>query len=171
MSDNAGNSAGATTKHFNVNKDQITGSAELELLNPPVGGITRTVTFVATGGTQKTWNVPVDFAAASSTGTYTLTDVPSGTTDLSAKSAWNLRSKITVSWGVDGQGTADFVGSDKLLGGDLNGDNIVNTLDYTIYATNYNTTNDVADINGDGAVNTLDYNLISVNFFKNGEAP
>jgi len=171
VSDNAGNSASATTKHFNINKDQITGTVELELLNPPTGGITRTVTFVATGGIQKSWDVPVAFAAASSTGTYTLTDVPSGTTDVSAKTAWNLRSKVTVSWGANGQGTADFVGADKLLGGDLNGDNIVNTLDYTIYATNYNTTNDVADINGDGFVNTLDYNLISVNFFKNGEAP
>ncbi len=171
VSDNAGNSASAATKHFNINKDQITGTVELELLNPPVGGITRTVTFVATGGAQKSWDVPVDFAAASSTGTYVLTDVPSGTTDLSAKTAWNLRSKIAVSWAANGQGTADFVGADKLLGGDLNADNIVNTLDYTIYATNYNTTNDVADINGDGFVNTLDYNLISVNFFKNGEAP
>jgi len=141
VSDNAGNEANATPKHFNINKNQVTGS--------------------------KQWTLTLSFSGG--VASYVLTDVPDGTTHVSAKTAWNLRRKLPVSLDGDGQGTANFTGSDKLLGGDINGDNIVNTLDYTIYAVNYLTTNAVADIDGDGVVNTTDYTLISANFFKAGD--
>jgi parallel beta-helix repeat protein len=170
VSDNAGNPASAASKTFNINKNQVTGTVELQSLNPPTGGITRTVRFVANGGT-KTWDISVSFAAGSPTGSYTLTDVPDGTTALSAKAAWNLRRKLTgLSLDLDGQLTGvNFTGGSKLLGGDINGSNGINILDYSVLKTNWFTTNAVADINGDSMVNLPDYSIMKSNFFQKGD--
>ncbi|GMU20278.1 MAG: hypothetical protein AMXMBFR13_03750 [Phycisphaerae bacterium] len=299
------------TDTFLVNKNQITGLVELESLNPPVGGITRNVTFVANGG-AKTWTIPVSFAQGSPIGTYTLADVPDGTTSLSAKTGWNLRRKLDVTigevvstvgdvsatitkthgaegvtfdvvvhttgphygaglaigtsadypnasfqvyfadfsdqqWHYQDYGTgwngpdtttlptgfsasgnasgntfsitvpysalggsgvayywslqvrtnllgrypeswipwsgdtstfaksdgsqllADFTGDAKLLGGDINGSNSINVLDYSILKTNWFSHNVVADITGDGDVNMTDYSVLKTNWFKVGD--
>ncbi len=54
--------------------------------------------------------------------------------------------------------------------GDLNGDNVVNALDYNILLADFGKTGTVgftpADINKDGKVNILDYNLLSANYGK-----
>jgi hypothetical protein len=167
--DKAGN-ASPDTATFNINKHEITGTVELESLAPPTGGITRTVTFAATGGAStKTWDIPVAFAAGSATGTYLLIDVPAGTTNLSAKSAWSLRRKVAVSY-TDDRAVVSFTGGAKLLGGDINGSNSVNVLDYSILKTNWFTSNSVADINGDGIVNLTDYTIQKSNWFQVGMA-
>jgi hypothetical protein len=132
------------------------------------GGL-RDVTFVATGGTAKTWVKTVDFGTGD-TGTVSLEDVPNGTTGLSAKTAWNLRSKVAVAFSGTGVGTADFTGADQLPGGDLNGDNVVNTLDYSILRFNWFETAPIADIDGNGPVNTTDYNILQLNFYTAGDA-
>ena len=171
VTDKAGNVAADATDTFEINKNKITGTVELQSLNPPTGGITRTVTFVANGGT-KTWDISVNFAAGSPTGSYTLTDVPTGTTALSAKAAWNLRRKLT-GLSLDGNGQltgVNFTGGSRLLGGDINGSNGINILDYSILKTNWFTTNAVADINGDGSVQFLDYSIMKSNFFQKGDA-
>lgn len=170
VTDRAGNMA-TDSDTFNINKHEITGTVELEGLNPPTGGITRTVRFVATGGASaKTWDIAVPFAAGSATGTYLLTDVPAGTTYLSAKTAWNLRRQIGVTY-VDDRATGDFTGTNTLLGGDLNESNSVNVLDYSIMKMNWMTSNPVADIDGSGTVNVDDYNLMKGNWFGLGDAP
>jgi len=165
VSDSAGNSESATAKHFNINKNQATGQVELESFV----GTSRAVTFVATGGTAKSWTLTLSFSGGAAS--YTLTDIPAGTTGISAKTAWNLRQKLAVTLDGDGQVTGvNFTGADKLLGGDLNGDNFVNILDYSVLKNNWYTTNPVADINGDGQVQTQDYSLLRSNFFKRGDA-
>jgi hypothetical protein len=98
VADRAGNTAADTDNYLVLNKNQITGLVELESLNPPAGGVIRNVTFAANGG-AKTWTIPVSFAQGSAIGTYTLTDVPDGTTSLSAKTDWNLRRKLGVTIG------------------------------------------------------------------------
>ena len=103
------------------------------------------------------------------TGTYELNDVPVDTANLSAKTAWSLREKKVASLGVDGQGTCDFTGADMLRGGDLDGSNSVNILDYSIMRTNWGVAG-VADINGDGVSNILDYSIMKLYWFKVGEA-
>ncbi len=165
VTDKSGNTS-SDTDTFNINKTQVTGNVELE----GFVGTTRDVTFVSTGtGDSKTWIITVDDFGSGPTGTYTLTDVPGGTNALSAKTAWHLRSKeATVDTG-DSQLTADFTGSDMLLGGDLNGTNGINILDYSILATNWNTSNDVADIDGNGSVNTTDYSIMVGNWFVIGD--
>jgi hypothetical protein len=163
VSDNAGNSNNATPQTFNVNKNQITGQVELQSFV----GASRAVTFVATGGTKKTWTQTLTFSG--SVASYTLTDVPAGTTNLSAKAAWNLRKKLAVTLGSQGQATANFTSSAKLLGGDINGSNSINILDYSILKVNYFTSNAVADIDGNGVVNLVDYSLMKSNWFMVGD--
>jgi hypothetical protein len=169
VADKAGN-ASSDTATFNINKHEITGTVELEGLVPPAGGITRTVAFAATSGmSTKTWNVPVFFAAGQRLGTYRLTDVPADTTGLSAKTAWNLRRKVAVTYAAD-RAVVSFTGTGSmLLGGDLNGSNSINVLDYSLLRTSWYTTNPAADINGSGKVDLTDYSILKANWFKVGD--
>jgi len=72
---------------------------------------------------------------------------------------------------VNGQATVDFTGADTLPGGDINGSNSVNILDFGVLKLNWFTHNAVADINGDGDVQTMDYTILKANWFKSGDAP
>jgi hypothetical protein len=132
-------------------------------------GNSREDTFVANGGGRKEWTVLVDDFEGGAVGTFTLTDVPADTTTLSAKTDWSLRRRVSVSFDVDGQAVADFTGEAMLLGGDLNGTNGINILDYTVLKTNWYTHNAVADIDGDGDVGALDYTIMKLNWFKGGD--
>jgi len=167
LTDNAGNVLPDVTDTFNVNKNQIGGNVELE----GYVGSSRDVTFVATGGATKSWTLTLSFAGG--IGSYTLTDVPEGTTNLSAKAAWNLRTKLAAALDVDGQASADFIDADKLRGGDINGTNSINILDYSLLKISWYTaggSNDpVADISGDGQVNGNDYILMKGNWFQTGD--
>jgi len=164
VSDLAGNSASDANNWLVVNKDQITGSIELQGF---VGGV-RTVTFVA-NGSLKTWTVPVTFTGT--TGTYVLTGVPAGVTvsTLSAKTAWSLRRNIVPTNSGNGQFVADFTGAAKLLGGDINGTNSINVLDYSLMKTNWGA-GLVGDIDGNGFTGSSDYDIMKANWFKVGDA-
>ena len=165
-----------TTASFTlcVNKDQVTGLVQSEGF---IGG-NRVVTFVATGGAMtKTWNLNLSFTG--DTASYTLSDVPAGTTHISAKTAWTLRERLPVTF-VSGQATADFISdvtpgwSDAtdhyLRGGDLNGSNSIQFSDYSIMGANLFTANAVADINGDGGVDIFDYFMMAGNWFQMGDS-
>jgi len=56
-----------------------------------------------------------------------------------------------------------------LLGGDVNGDNIVNAFDYNVLENNWFLVAPVADIVGYGTVNTFDYNILENNWFIAGD--
>jgi len=163
-----------------VNINQVTGKVELErfLGTGTVPAHTRVVTFVATGGTSiKTWNLTLENTSGA-VFDYTLIDVPPGTTAISAKTAWNLREKLAVTF-TEGQATADFL-KDGVAGwsdatdhylraGDLNGSNTVNIQDYGILKLNWLATAPVADLDGSGQVNALDYAYMKLNWFKAGD--
>ena len=149
-----------------MNKNQITGTIELESFV----GTSREVVFVATGGvSDATWTITVDDFGGGATGTYTLDDVPAGTTGLSAKTAWNLRSKVGLVDQGDGQATADLTGVDHLPGGDLNGTNGINIQDYTLLKTRWLSADPLADIDGGGDVGVTDYTILKLNWFKMGD--
>jgi hypothetical protein len=150
---------------FLIDKNQITGQVELESF----GGASRMVTFVATNGATflRSWDLTLTGWASSKTN-YTLTNVPDGTTGISAKTAWNLRSKLAVTL-VGGQAIADFIGADKLPGGDLNGSNSVNVLDYSIMKSNWGS-GPAGDIDGIGGTGFVDYAIMKGNWFKAGDA-
>jgi hypothetical protein len=52
------------------------------------------------------------------------------------------------------------------LVGDINGDHIVNILDFTLLSNTFGTASSSADLNKDGIVNILDFTLLSNNFGK-----
>ena len=181
VSDSAGNSESATAKHFNVNKTQIAGTVEMDTFRDTTYAFDRVVVFKATnaGGTVlKTWPaVRVHFvndpASGRASGSYVLTDVPSGTARLSAKTAWSLRRRLAASFDGAGQATVDFTkaaGGD-LLGGDLDDSNTVIILDYSILRAHWNSYDGSADINGDGQVQLLDYSIMKNNWFGAGDPP
>jgi hypothetical protein len=178
--DSTPNIATATFKMC-VDQSQVTGSVQLEGF---VGTGTsplhsRIVTFVAstnnpTFGTNvlATWSLLLTNVSGD-TFAYTLTGVPLNANHLSAKTAWNLRSSLSLAL-VGGQATGvNFTGilpsGKQLRGGDLNGDNIINFPDYSILGSNWFTTHAVADITGDGEVNLDDYTILSRNWFTNGD--
>lgn len=158
-----------------MDTSQITGQVELQgfVGTGTVPLNTRTVTFVATGGSStKTWALPLSNASGA-VFNYTLTQVPAGTTGVSAKTDWNLRRKLTVAL-VNGQATATFTGNSKLLGGDIapgTRDNTVNSLDRNVLLGQWgnSTPGNVADINGDGSVNSLDRNILLGNWGSSGD--
>ncbi len=164
-----------------VNKTQITGQLQLDRFV----GATRDVVFVATtnwGVTNytvlKTWTNTLSFSGSHPTGggdvvggtaTYTLTGVPTGANGLSAKTAWNLRRKLSLT--VDGcsQAVADFTGDNQLNGGDMNGDNCVRLSDYLILGDNWLSFNPVADLNGNSQVDFYDYMILYLNYYTTGD--
>jgi hypothetical protein len=172
--DTLGNAGADDSAEICVNKNQISGRVELDSFT----GAARTVRFVASGGSPASWELSLSFTGG--IGSYTLVNVPDGTTALSAKTAWNLREKLTVSLDTQGQATGvDFIGdgvdgwSDAtdhyLRGGDLNADNYVNIFDYSVLKINWNTHNAVADISGDGDVQLHDYSILKNSWFKGGD--
>ena len=157
VSDVAGNSENAGSQTFNVNKNQITGQVQLEDF---VGG-TRAVSFSINGAAP----VAKTLTFTGDTAPYVLTGVPDVVTTLSAKTAWNLRKRLSFALDEDGQAVANF---ENLLGGDLNNSNTVNILDYSILKRFWYTTNPIADITGNGSVSMPDYLRLQANFFKTG---
>lgn len=175
VSDMAGNTS-TDSATFNVNKRQITGTVTFATFSTDVYAVSRDVVFVATDASDTvlaTWTETVDFTNDTGTqtasGTYLLTDVPAGVDNLSAKTAWHLRTRNE---GVSGSfdGNLQLVTDFTLLGGDLNGTNSVNILDYTLLKTNWYATYDASDINGDGTVQLRDYDLMKSNWYVKGDA-
>jgi hypothetical protein len=105
------------------------------------------------------------------TGTVPLEAVPADTAAISAKTAWNLRSKVAATFTPEGVeiGGVSLTGTDKLPGGDITGDNVVNTLDYSVLRYHWLTNDAVANINGDTIVNLADYGLLKGNFYTIGD--
>jgi hypothetical protein len=162
--DKAGNIAEATPQVFNVNKNRITGTIELDSFV----GTSRDVTFVATGGARKEWTLTVG-PFVGCVADFTLDDVPDATTALSAKTAWNLRSRVAVTLDGDGQGAADLTGADKLPGGDLDESNTVDVPDYNLMKLDWYSSAARSDINGNGGVNVTDYNIMKLNWYTTGD--
>lgn len=174
-----------TTTNFTVcvNKSQISGLVQLEGFVGTGTNVnhSRVVTFVATGETSsKTWNLLLTNVSGD-TFSYKLADVPAGTTNVSAKTAWNLRERLAVTLDGDGQAAANFV-SDGMLGwtdasdhylrgGDFNGSNTVNFTDYSTLGNSFFTFNPVPDITGDGQIDYDDYFILYLNWFTAGDPP
>jgi len=81
-------------------------------------------------------------------------DLPSGKYEVLVKRQGYLAKKVVISWPTT---TEAVVG--KLSAGDLNDDNIINSLDWSVMSNKWHSkeTNIVADINEDNIVNTLDW--------------
>ena len=111
--------------------------------------------------------------------------VPTNTTHISAKTAWNLRKRLGMEFN-SGTATVNFTGSNTLKGGDLitttvppgtiaDTDNAVTSADYLLLLGNYlqtvngNANTARADIDGDGAVTSSDYLTLLGNYLTSGD--
>lgn len=160
ITDGAGNFV-EITKGFTVNKNEIRGLVAVQSF--VVSPVNRDVTLVLDGTVSKT----VTLKFINGVAPYSFTDVDE-ITSISAKTNWTLRKKISgISW-VDGQCTASFTGSNILLGGDLDGDNLTNTIDYTILRNAWGV-GSRGDINGDGLCDNADYLILKLNWYKKGD--
>jgi hypothetical protein len=179
-----------------VNKTQVSGLVQLEGFTGEAVGHSRVVTFVATTnwmvGTNiqstvlKTWNLTLTNESGD-TFSYQLTGVPVDANGLSAKTAWNLREKLALTFDGNGQAAADFVsdgtggwsdatdhylrGADivQAPAGQYGTFNIVNVDDYSLLGTYWTLANTTADVTGDGYVNVVDYSILAFNFYDVGD--
>ncbi len=148
----------------------VTGLVELEGFRGTATAHSRTVTFAATGGAQtKIWTQSLTNVTGA-TFAFALDDVPAATTHLSAKTNWNLRRRVPVTFDPNGIAAANLTGTTKLPAGDISGDNRVTASDYIIFRNAWFTANTQADLNGDGTAQTLDYVLLRANWFAAGDA-
>jgi len=172
VTDRSGNTTTTPLGEITINKNVVTATIDLEGL--VAGPVTRNVTFVFTDN-----NVVVDTRTQSvvftnGVGTVTFTDVNGETDMLSAKAATHLRERVPVVF-TNGQSSVSYTGANELPGGDLNGDNIVNMLDYAVLRFYWlNVVGTVpaaaaAEINGNGSVNLTDYQILQSNFYQQGD--
>ena len=175
---NAINTATSVVVSLVVTNLKVTGQVALEEYAGPMrnGSGTRTVTFMATDGggvVLATWDVSLSFAPGTpgvSLATYTITNMPLTTARLSAKTAWSLRKRQAVTF-ANYAATANYTGSNKLGGGDLDGSNSVALADYYRVAAAWYTVNAAADIDGSGLVDAADYMLLASHWGESGDSP
>jgi hypothetical protein len=76
-----------------------------------------------------------------------------------------------ISSGVDLRNTTSVlnVNFPTLPAGDFNGDQLINSLDFSFMNDNWNVANNLADVNKDGVVNSLDFAYVSNNWLSSGE--
>jgi hypothetical protein len=140
--------------------------------------LTATVNFVATDAGNNvlaTWEGAVLAYQSSATFSYSLGSVPAATAHISVQPTtppFYLRKRLGVSYSSCPV-TLNFTGDNMLLGGDLNGDGQVDTLDYIILRNNWGQTSpealSAADINGDGAVDQFDYLIMKHGWYKTND--
>jgi hypothetical protein len=99
-------------------------------------------------------------------GTYEFTSVLADTYDVMMSHNLYLSAKLQGCL-IEGD-TTDTLPDVTLLGGDLNGDKIIDISDLTIGGSNFNTTSPAADVNGSGYVDIFDIVLIGINFGATG---
>ena len=143
---------------------QVSGQATLD----GFVGTSRPVVFKATdtnGVVLATSTNTLTFA--NGTANYTLS-VPVLTANLSAKTDWNLRKKLPVTFVANQATGVNFA----LPAGDLNGSNKVDLDDYYLLASLWyqgSPTGDAADLDGNGIVNLDEYFLLSNHWNEQGD--
>ena len=172
--DASGNTA-ETSFTLHVERYSISGQVQLQ----GFVGVQRAVVFKTTDSSQtviKTWEITPTFT--SGVASYSFSDVPAGTVRLSARTAWNLRRRLDVTFDAYGKATVNFTGTGMLLAGNVDGTptlsnptrDVINLNDYNIMASTWLSTTDLrADFDGNGAVYTGDYNLLKANMNKVGD--
>lgn len=65
--------------------------------------------------------------------------------------------------------TAGSITIPMLLTGDINSDNIINSVDFSIVNGNWFTSNAVSDLNKDGLVNSIDFSYMNQNWLMTGD--
>ena len=152
---------------------QVSGQVALDYFSGPAhdGHGTRAVTFKATDGAGvvlTNWTETLTFAPdvnGYGVASFTLSNVPPNTARLSAKTAWNLRQRLDLSFTASAA-TASFTGTSVLPGGDINGSGRVDIEDYFQLAAVWYQVNAASDIDGSGLVSVDDYFILASHWYE-----
>jgi len=177
-SDAAGNIGFADPRSFNVNKTQATVTLQL-------GGVTESITrpikFVigGTGGSVPPIVITRQVPFISGSASVVFTDLPADAewTRISAKDEQHtLRRTVPLTDVGNLQYYADMTGANSLIGGDATNDNLIDILDFGIFAGQYGTPGHPrtppardADFSCDREVWTEDVTFIQIYFARRGD--
>ena len=165
------------TDYFDINKTTAAVTVKLQGVTTPT---TRWIKFVigGTGGSVPPVTIEKQ-VSFDSTGTAYVTfeglSYAGQWTRISAKDEQHtLRQTVDLTDTGNQQYSASFTGSDALMGGDVNNDQMVDIRDFGIYAGQYGTSPALdtkwpirnANISCDGYVDTNDFTYIQINFLK-----
>ena len=150
----------------------ITGTVQMEAYAGPArdGAGVRVVALKATDATNgmlATWNLPLSFTNGMAS--FALAHVPLGLAQLSAKTAWHLRTRRPVAFS-NGLASVAFTGANALRNGDLDDSNSVDWSDYFRLAAAWYTPDPAVDLDGSGLVDIVDYFLLSEHWQQTGDA-
>jgi hypothetical protein len=159
----AGAVSHTTTFSLSVVQGTYTRTIQLDLEGRSNGVATGTIEAL----NSSTKALIKSYAFTSNTvGAATITfDIPPQTVYLKVKATPFLTRLLT---GID-LNTASAYTFPQLLTGDINQDNIINSVDYSVLNTNWFTSNASADLNQDGLVNAIDYSFMNKHWLISGE--
>ena len=142
---------------------------------PPPSTISKSITLDLEGRTNKVISGTLQVLNSSKTliKSYPFTTNSSGTVSLNLdQTSGSLFFKIKASPYLSRLLSGDInttLTFPQLKTGDINQDNIVNSIDFSTLNTSWFTTQQTADLNRDNIVNSLDFSLMNRNWFQRGE--
>jgi hypothetical protein len=108
--------------------------------------------------------------------TYSFTTDSSGNTEVTLQtSPQSVFFRITAAPFLSRMATVDLnsavstINMSQMWLGDINQDNIVNSVDFSVINTNWFTSNTTADLNRDGLVNAIDFSYLNLHWLVTGE--
>ncbi len=121
------------------------------------------VVFVEDGSGDTSKSSGTTNSNGSATINTTLTD--EGDYDIYFKPQYYLSQFGT--WSIE-TGENDLAINKDFVGGDLNNDDVINAIDYSLFVGNYGLTG-MGDLNKDGVINAIDYAILYQNYGQSGE--
>jgi hypothetical protein len=177
--DNVGNIGHATPQSFTIAGPHLTLNIQLEGILS--SSVTRTMKILLGGDAvpQLEYNLPVTFV--NQIGTLGLHGIPKlpGYSCVSVKDTQHtVYSTQSIVHSAPGQYVANLTGNDKLLGGDVDNNDVVDVYDYGIIAVQWNTTGHPlappapdGDIDDNGKVYKEDFRIFWSHFLTRGDPP
>lgn len=154
-----------TNASFVIVPPDVTATIKLQLQGRTNHSSTATdLKIFQTGTATKVFEKADITTDASGNATITISGVSSGNYDYKIKVNGYLIKAIT-NTALNSPLTLDF---GVLKAGDLNNDNIVNSLDFSLLIAKWGLSDILADINQDGIVNTVDFSFLNTNWFVSG---
>ena len=164
-----------TYPHPLVSGSSVTPPPPPPVTPPPPSTISKNVTIDLEGRTDKTINGTLEVLNSSKSliKSYPFTTSSSGTASFNLdQTSGSLFFKIKASPYLSRLLSGDInttLTFPQLKTGDINQDNIVNSIDFSTLNTNWFTTHQTSDLNRDSIVNSLDFSLMNRNWFVRGE--
>ena len=112
------------------------------------------------------WDLPLSFT--NRVADYLLDNVPWATAHLSAKTAWNLRQRLSVTF-LTGQASVNFLGEHALPAGGVDDANTVDLPEYLRLAAAWSSPDVACDLDGSGWVDLDDYFLLANHWLQTGD--